>query len=1238
MSSDSNRSASGSWAVHQPYPPPQPAAPPVSRRPIPPPGGRSGGGFHIVQSPRMKTYNGPIGRTEIIDQDGVPVNYVWNGHLPMQYAVKGTQTDAFAFELNRAGRVYEDLLREGYQHTAHLPTPNEHRVFICCTLLDQLLLLLMWFEPTLQPFARLLRKELYKAIFTVPVEIAEELIDINQPVSANIFETFLPRYKPGTTWLWNAHKVNKANQDLQQNDNKKQDHIKKLQGLVEVHDTSRQTAKHNLAESQQSVAALKQRIADLEEQNKWLQGVNEKMTNIQQEGQENAVWRKAVETKMENLEERMKNAHEAEEKLKEELQKEKDAVRRYELQTAALEESLRKADHTIRQLEEAMKLDKESFTHREERLEQDLEWERNRTRDTEQRYTDLINAERARAISEVDHVRKDAKEQMDALKAAVNEDREGYRSELLGERKVRNEQESTARGLAQQVEQLQKDVNFWKDKANEVEASAQDANREIRELQDKVRSQEDMVNSSSLELMREAYTNEQLVRLCLEEEAARNAVQVKHWEEARSLLHIFIRDLLAEIIPNYTSMFNESQQLHRELAEERTRSQYMEKQVSDFDNQTSLIRKIERLIDDEEIQRWSHLQDYQIGQREIMAEMLQGFVDYIEVVYTMFVMREPTADITELENLKEERERLTSELDMSYNASSEMGRKLESRDREYRETHEKAMTLENDLTSVQERLAEAERDKERAGKDMEALSSQVDRAKEDYNQLKVKHQKLCDLTDAALCSMERSRDNQQLIDTCKYMLSSQKPSVDVLIAWANELASKHDTPPSNQISNFGGGKDMMDTYLCLLTLMAPQLVPNERYKELVAAQDEPKEAQAIMETLSTLGMPEYLTTDDLLDTEEGVAHAFALSALFSWFCDPSLTGGRKPDEGSEYGLDKADNYNSETNPAEERPYSAANSDRIAGLLKKDIGWWEDRAKTVDENKRFRMLGEAVNWDVERAAVYQARGPPKKATPEDLLRQADEHIQQQEWDKAMQCVEQALEMSPGLVPAHLRKAHIYHYGTNQPDLASQEYGEALKQDHKCAEAFRGRADLQQYIQHQPKAAKRDYDKAIKYGMQNADTYNNRCEAFMKLGDNSNAWNDVEIALQIDPNHARAQRNRDELLAEQQKEQKRKAEQAIKAAMSTLPTIQFERNRYELDAEDVESLNAVVGIMKMYPLIKLRVTGITVNKNKINLAKKRSQACVDYISERGVQKPRMEAVGVHGDQMATIFTPI
>eukprot|EP01012_Entosiphon_sulcatum_P008674 TRINITY_DN14759_c0_g1_i1.p1 TRINITY_DN14759_c0_g1~~TRINITY_DN14759_c0_g1_i1.p1 ORF type:complete len:1252 (+),score=207.70 TRINITY_DN14759_c0_g1_i1:48-3803(+) len=100
----------------------------------------------------------------------------------------------------------------------------------------------------------------------------------------------------------------------------------------------------------------------------------------------------------------------------------------------------------------------------------------------------------------------------------------------------------------------------------------------------------------------------------------------------------------------------------------------------------------------------------------------------------------------------------------------------------------------------------------------------------------------------------------------------------------------------------------------------------------------------------------------------------------------------------------------------------------------------------------------------------------------------------------------------------------------------------------------------------------------------------------------------------------------------------AKRRLQEVLADLPTIDFEPNSAKLRGNDVASLNAVAGIMQEFPTVRLQVTGVTVNENKLQLANRRSEACISYLVRRGIAVIRLEPRGIHGDRMATVFEPV
>eukprot|EP00997_Jenningsia_sp_PLL12_P002582 NODE_1451_length_1158_cov_59.290352_g1193_i0.p1 GENE.NODE_1451_length_1158_cov_59.290352_g1193_i0~~NODE_1451_length_1158_cov_59.290352_g1193_i0.p1 ORF type:complete len:311 (+),score=69.06 NODE_1451_length_1158_cov_59.290352_g1193_i0:33-965(+) len=304
-----------------------------------------------------------------------------------------------------------------------------------------------------------------------------------------------------------------------------------------------------------------------------------------------------------------------------------------------------------------------------------------------------------------------------------------------------------------------------------------------------------------------------------------------------------------------------------------------------------------------------------------------------------------------------------------------------------------------------------------------------------------------------------------------------------------------------------------------------------------------------------------------------------------------------------------------------------------------------------------------------------RGPTAKQNQIDSVEEALALAEQQQaagdYAGAMATLSLARQLDPHSMEAVHRMACLKHHHLGDREGALELYNLLLSTNDGStnnAIVLRERADLLQYQFGHLQAALADYNAAGALSQDDPELFANRGELYLKQLDYEHAFADFERCLALNPHHARAVLGHEECQTMLNKLEKERANQRIKQALANLPTIEFERNKHNLDASDVEMLNEVSRIMAEFPRVRLKVTGITVNPNKIPLANNRAQACIDYTPtpgalvkpnsrnfffeeksrlsnffggcfvKKGIDKNRMEPYGIHGDQMATAFDPV
>eukprot|EP01006_Ploeotia_vitrea_P028133 TRINITY_DN60868_c0_g1_i2.p1 TRINITY_DN60868_c0_g1~~TRINITY_DN60868_c0_g1_i2.p1 ORF type:complete len:850 (-),score=96.67 TRINITY_DN60868_c0_g1_i2:1353-3902(-) len=128
------------------------------------------------------------------------------------------------------------------------------------------------------------------------------------------------------------------------------------------------------------------------------------------------------------------------------------------------------------------------------------------------------------------------------------------------------------------------------------------------------------------------------------------------------------------------------------------------------------------------------------------------------------------------------------------------------------------------------------------------------------------------------------------------------PDAELLIEWANYIIKLHPAAAGNPskyvLNDLTGGFRMLDSYLCLINMLAPDFLGTEECDKVLKDLDNAFKVETILETLKKMGIETNLSEPELL-SEGGnteYAHWVLLSSLFRRFADSmvSLSAGNKP--------------------------------------------------------------------------------------------------------------------------------------------------------------------------------------------------------------------------------------------------------------------------------------------------------------------------------------------------------
>eukprot|EP01012_Entosiphon_sulcatum_P045890 TRINITY_DN6139_c0_g1_i1.p1 TRINITY_DN6139_c0_g1~~TRINITY_DN6139_c0_g1_i1.p1 ORF type:complete len:629 (+),score=119.94 TRINITY_DN6139_c0_g1_i1:787-2673(+) len=430
---------------------------------------------------------------------------------------------------------------------------------------------------------------------------------------------------------------------------------------------------------------------------------------------------------------------------------------------------------------------------------------------------------------------------------------------------------------------------------------------------------------------------------------------------------------------------------------------------------------------------------------------------------------------------------------------------------------------------------------------------------------------------------------------------------DTLVLWASQFL------PNTQAPALEAPEQL---YLAVLRNVFPSAVPAtpSRTKEERAG----LVVDAMRRVFGSVGSPFDSATDVLTAAED--AHFVALAMLYWACCDRRIFGS---------------------------PPSA-----LTSLPSDALG---EARKTWSEYKRWHQLGHDALFSVMRGVMHRTSdaccnfcGKPRRmptSTPRDCITYADALRASGQAAEADLWYGNALQkIVPGSggeeeFEALHKRATLRAGALGKPQEARADFSAACSLQPANPEIARNYADfLFKSLGALPDALEA-YNSAIANGRNDAETTNLRGEVMKALEqDPSMVLAEFEQALELDPNYEPARKNRDAMLPVVLEMQKQKAQQALLEAMEKLPTVEFEKNKANLDTTDTQSLDAVVRILNEFPRVRLRVEGTTVNKAKIPLALSRAEACISYLVQKGIDKHRLEPFGSHGAKMATVFHPI
>jgi len=195
---------------------------------------------------------------------------------------------------------------------------------------------------------------------------------------------------------------------------------------------------------------------------------------------------------------------------------------------------------------------------------------------------------------------------------------------------------------------------------------------------------------------------------------------------------------------------------------------------------------------------------------------------------------------------------------------------------------------------------------------------------------------------------------------------------------------------------------------------------------------------------------------------------------------------------------------------------------------KDGTWWVLMSLPNATAAMETALEEAQRAQAKANARYaefkaqQALEEMDRYLSKDLIKQGREHIDADEYDQAIECFNEAVEMYPDDASIYFYRALAYHYKEDY-DRAIADYTEAIRINPDGAGAYNNRGNIY-YDEEDYDRAIADYTEAIRIDPDDILAYNNRIRAYSKKGDYERVIADSSELIRIDPDDADAYNSR------------------------------------------------------------------------------------------------------------------
>ncbi|MBS0540680.1 MAG: tetratricopeptide repeat protein [Proteobacteria bacterium] len=249
-------------------------------------------------------------------------------------------------------------------------------------------------------------------------------------------------------------------------------------------------------------------------------------------------------------------------------------------------------------------------------------------------------------------------------------------------------------------------------------------------------------------------------------------------------------------------------------------------------------------------------------------------------------------------------------------------------------------------------------------------------------------------------------------------------------------------------------------------------------------------------------------------------------------------------------------------------------DNINGLMHRGVAF----GANGEFDKGFADLNRAIEVAPDfglayyyRAVLYALRGNADRAladyseavrldpqNPQALVGRAGLYARMNDNDRAIADLDAAIKLQPKDPAAFYNRGYSY-FAKGDYNRAIADYSEAIKLNPNMAAAYNNRCLTRGIVGgNEIQQALADCDQALKLAGGNIEVRDTRAFIALKTGDFANAIKDYNLALQIDPNHARALYGRG--LAKVKSNDKEGGDKDIAAAVKLVPTVGQEFSKF------------------------------------------------------------------------------